>query len=564
MTLKKPTYDELKQQLEETTSALRQLQSSQPDAMESVASIPSEQHLVESERRYRALFENMNAGYVLFEVVQDDNGTPIDLTILAANSRFELTTGLDVSEIIGTRLSNSLPGIESDAANWINTYGSIALTGESQHFEQYSELLKKHYSVVAYQAAPKQCAVTFLDISAQKAMEADKALLQQQLNHSQKLDSMGRLAGGIAHDFNNILVPIRVNAKLALMQEIPEASINGNLERIIDAVDRAADLTGQILAFSRKQVLQPTYLSLNTVITDFSRLLGRLIGEDIKLEFYLAEDLGKIHADKSQIEQVLLNLVVNSRDAMPEGGNLVIETGSAYLDADYVKQYWDSQAPGNYIMLAVSDTGEGMSKEIQDRIFEPFFTTKAIGEGTGLGLSTVFGIVKQHQGNLWVYSEPGKGTTIKIYLPQSDSSEVTIKPQTPEPTTLYGQESILVVEDEEMVREVVSESLTAFGYEVSKAAGPVEALELARNMTNPPALLLTDVIMPGKNGRELYAEIRNIYPEIRVLFMSGYTDNIIMHHGILDSDVDLLAKPFSVQNLIKAVRQSLDKTPETS
>lgn len=381
--------------------------------------------------------------------------------------------------------------------------------------------------------------------------------LEEQFRQAQKMEAIGRLAGGIAHDFNNILVPIIGYVDLSMTTLAPDDKLYGYLTQVQKAANRAAKLTRQILAFSRKQVLEMQVLDLNKVVDDFRSMVNRLIGENIELETLLDPALHQVKADKGQIEQALLNLVVNACDAMPTGGKLIIETANVYLDEAYVQKYTDTQTPGHFVMLAVSDTGHGMDIKTQQHIFEPFFTTKPQGKGTGLGLATIFGIVKQHGGNIWVNSEVGKGATFKIYLPRAEKVVETADPATISLTSLYGTETILVVEDEEMVCKLVSETLTAYGYKVIEALNPNAGLQRASESKEPIHLLLTDLIMPEMNGRELYQNVATLYPDIKVLYMSGYTDNMVDNHGILDEGVNFLQKPFAVQNLTQRIRQVL-------
>ncbi len=381
--------------------------------------------------------------------------------------------------------------------------------------------------------------------------------LEEQFRQSQKMEAIGRLAGGIAHDFNNLLVPMIGYADLGLIRTAKDRPVYKNLEQIKKAGERAASLTRQILAFGRRQVLELQTLDLNEVIKDFQELAGRLIREDIDTQLFLAPSLGKVQADRAQIEQILMNLLINARDAMLESGKLTIETANIFLDEAYFEKYGEENQPGHYVMVAVSDTGYGMDEETRRHIFEPFYTTKARGKGTGLGLATVFGIVKQHQGHIWVYSEPGKGTTFKVYLPQAGESIV----QAPsaiakESTSIDGAETVLVVEDEEMVRKLVCETLEAHGYDVIEAQSASHGLKLA-SIKEKIHLLLTDVILPEMNGRELYQKLADAQSGIKVLYMSGYTDNVIVHRGILDEGVNFLQKPFTVQDLTRKVRQVL-------
>jgi len=330
-----------------------------------------------------------------------------------------------------------------------------------------------------------------------------------------------------------------------------------NIEEIRRASERAADLTRQLLAFSRKQIMEMQVLDLNFIVQGLDKMLHRLLGEDIDLVTVLPEGIGKVKADPGQIEQVIVNLAVNARDAMPEGGKLTIETADVELDEEYARKHIAVQ-PGRYVMLSISDTGVGMSSEVKDRVFEPFFTTKEQGKGTGLGLSTVYGIVKQSGGNIWVYSEPGQGTTFKVYLPQVD------EPLTEEKAEVVkeiprGNETILVVEDEETVRKLAVRSLKSLGYRVLDAPEGGMALLLCEEFKGRIHLILTDVVMPGMSGRKLAERLKQIHPEMKVLYMSGYTDNAILHHGILETGINFMQKPFTLENLARKVREVLDK-----
>jgi PAS domain S-box-containing protein len=385
--------------------------------------------------------------------------------------------------------------------------------------------------------------------------------LEEQIRQTQKMEAIGHLAGGIAHDFNNLLVPIIGYTELSMATLSPDNDIYADLKQIKKAAERATHLTRQILAFSRQQILDMRLLDLNGVILELQKMLQPLIREDIELRTLLVPSLSQVLADKAQIEQILVNLVVNARDAMPNGGKLVIETANSYLDEAYMEKYADKQAPGNYVMIAVSDTGHGMDAETQKHIFDPFFTTKEVGKGTGLGLATVFGIVKQHQGNIWVYSEPGRGSTFKIYLPWAKDTARPEETMDKASISVYGTETILVVEDEEMVRKLVCETLKTHGYTILEAPTPIQGIELASIYQDKLHLLLTDVIMPHMNGRELYQVIAGFHPQIKVLYMSGYTSDIIVHHGILYKDINFLPKPFTIQALTHKIRMVLSSPP---
>ena len=389
---------------------------------------------------------------------------------------------------------------------------------------------------------------------------AEKALreTEAQLRQAQKLEGVGHLAGGIAHDFNNLLTVINGFCALAMRGLQTEDPLLANLEEIKKAGDRATSLTRQLLAFSRRQVLQPKVINLDTVVTDMEKMLQRIIGEQIDLRAVLEPTLGNVNADPGQIEQIILNLVVNARDSMPEGGKLTIETDNVFLDEGYASTHLGAQA-GPHVMLAVSDTGHGMDQKTMARIFEPFFTTKELGKGTGLGLSTVYGIVKQSGGNIWVYSEIGKGTTFKVYLPRVvDVAEEYRRTEDKTPT--QGTETILLVEDEEMLRKLARQTLKGYGYHILEASNGDEAITVCNQYQGEIDLLLTDVIMPRLNGRELSKCLLESRPKLRVLFMSGYTDDAIVHQGVLDEAANFIQKPFPPDSLAQKVREVLDRS----
>ena len=386
----------------------------------------------------------------------------------------------------------------------------------------------------------------------------ERRALEQQLRQSQKMEAIGRLAGGIAHDFNNLLMVISGYSEFLLEGLGPDQSLRGPAQEISAAAERATSLTRQLLAFSRKQMLAPKVLDLNDVVTENLRMLTRLIGEDIDLVMIPGPELVPVKVDPGQIEQVILNLAVNARDAMPQGGKLTIETNNVTLDENYARIHAPVR-PGEYVMLAISDTGVGMDSETQSRIFEPFFTTKG-PKGTGLGLSTVYGIVKQSGGYIWVYSEPGKGTSFKIYFPRAVEAEpVSAEPAAAVESAEPPRETILLVEDEGNLRRLTRHFLENQGYTVLEAADGAAAVQIAVAHQGTIHLLLTDVIMPGMNGRELAQRVSEIRPNIKVLYMSGYTENAIGHNGTLDAGVTLLQKPFNLQALKAKVREVLDQ-----
>ena len=386
--------------------------------------------------------------------------------------------------------------------------------------------------------------------------------LEQQLRQSQKMEAVGRLAGGIAHDFNNLLMVISGYTEFLLDRVGPDPALRGPAQEIASAAQRASSLTRQLLAFSRKQMLAPTVLDLNAIVTENLKMLTRVIGEDIELVMVPAASLGAIRADAGQIEQDIMNLAVHARDAMPSGGKLTIETSTVSLDEEYAR-FHAPLRPGSYVLLSISDTGLGMDSETQSHIFEPFFTTKG-PKGTGLGLSTVYGIVKQSGGYILLESEPGKGTTFKIYLPKVGET-VEMQPQAASPmenaVAAPGTETILLAEDEANLRYLARQFLEKQGYRVIEAADGAVAMEIAVAHEGMIHLLLTDVIMPGMNGRELAQRISEIRPNTKILYMSGYTENVIGHNGTLDAGVRLLQKPFTLQDLKNKVREVLDSSP---
>jgi len=390
----------------------------------------------------------------------------------------------------------------------------------------------------------------FRDVTARKQ-------LQDQFRQSQKMEAIGQLAGGVAHDFNNLLTVILGYCQLAKRKTKDNESLSQDLDQIEEASARATTLVGQLLAFSRKQVLRLESLNLNEIVARSEKMLIRLIGEDVDLVTITTADIGHVRADAGQVEQIILNLVVNARDAMPNGGKLTIETANVELDENYAKMHLEV-TPGHYVLLAISDTGHGMDAKTQARVFEPFFTTKELGKGTGLGLSTVFGIVKQSGGHIWLYSEPGKGSTFKIYLPRVDEPVNIGETEVPTVDSLRGSETLLLTEDDEAVRVLAEKILSTQGYEVLVATSGAGAMEIIRN-TPGISLLITDLVMPGLTGRELALELEKVQPDSKVLYLSGYAPSAIIHQGVLEEGVAFLAKPFTPDALARRVRQELDR-----
>ena len=397
-----------------------------------------------------------------------------------------------------------------------------------------------------------------IDITASKEAEQDRAQLEEQLRQAQKIDSIGRLAGGLAHDFNNILTAINGYADLIFLDLEPDSPLRPSLAEIRRAGERAGDLTRQLLAFSRRQLLQPRVLDLNSLITVNIKMLKRLLGEDIELVTLLDPSLGQVKADAGQMDQVILNLALNARDAMPEGGKLTLETRNVALDEEYAQQHF-SLRPGSYVMLSMSDIGCGMDAETLAHIFEPFFTTKGPGKGTGLGLSTVYGIVQQSGGSIWVYSELGAGTTFKIYLPRIGEPLPEAEEKRTEPESPRGSETILVVEDDEIVRNLTCQALRRYGYQVVEAADGGEALLACERHPEMIPLMITDVVMPQMSGPELAARLQQLHPETQVLYISGYTGDAVVRHGLSTAALFFLQKPFTPRALVHRVRDILDQ-----
>ncbi len=500
----------------------------------------AEQALSDSEKRYRTLFERSNDAIFIIEKKtgrhMDANNAALQLTGYPLPELCKLTT-YDVCPE-GAEVRNAVFSLSDEPEN-LGRRTYVRPDGSKR--------------IALFNTVPLDDEKIFgiaHDIT-------DEVNLEEQFLQAQKMEAIGLLAGGMAHDFNNLLVPIIGYTELCMMKLCSDDNLYSELEQIKTAAERAASLIQQILAFSRKQMLEMRVLDFNEIVRSFQKMIQRLIKENIKLHIHLSSSPGHIKADKAQIEQVLMNLVINATDAMPAGGDLTIETADLFLDKSYFKRYPGEKNPGHYIMLAVSDTGHGMDAETQKHIFEPFFTTKKRGKGTGLGLATVFGIINQHQGHIWVYSELGRGTSIKVYLPQSEDKARPVFESEVEPVSVYGTETVLVVEDEAMVRNLVCETLAAYGYNIIEACSPAEGLQIASECGDTIHLLLADVIMPEMNGPELYKRLADMRSGLKVLYMSGYTDNVIVHHGVINEGVNFLQKPFTINNLTRKVRMIL-------
>jgi two-component system, cell cycle sensor histidine kinase and response regulator CckA len=481
---------------------------------------------------------------------------------LDVNESFLRVTGYRREEVIGrTSLHLKFWERPEDRATLIEVlrkHGSVRdmeITFHTKSGEQRTGL----DSADVIEIAGQKCIIAFFkDITERK-------FLEEQLRLAQKMEAVGRLSGGIAHDFNNLLGVIIGYSEL-LEERLPQTDRLHNMsQQITKAAQSAASLTRQLLAFSRQQVLEPKILDLNAVILDLQQMLRRLIGEDIDLGTALGPALGHVKADQGQIQQVILNLVVNARDAMPDGGKLTLETANVDLDEDYARRHPPVLA-GSYVLLAVTDTGVGIDAETQSHVFEPFFTTKAIGKGTGLGLATVYGVVKQSGGYIWVYSEPGQGTTFKVYLPRSGEAACREEAVAGSMASLRGTETILLVEDEEALRDLTRSLLVDSGYTVLEAKAPAQAIEIVRNYRESIDLLLSDVVMPGMSGPDLAKHLAQLRPYMKVCYMSGYTGHSALRRGLLDSHSNVLQKPFTREKLLRYVRETfeLERAPKSS
>ncbi|MGD9899690.1 MAG: PAS domain S-box protein [Calditrichaceae bacterium] len=632
----------------------------------------AEKVLGHAKERYQSLFTNLQEGFALLETAYNEKRQIQDLRVLEVNPAFERILGLKRENVIRQNVHDL---IENSGENFIQKLITVAVEGQSIHFQYHFEDINRYFEYHAYQPQSGLVGVHFYDITSRKLAEnrlqesekkyrqffeddisgiyvstadgailecnstmlellgyesldelkkinafsvypdpdirtnmlktiqkngkvdryesefrtkdgrtvyavqnaagyfndngeletikgyvfdvTERRLLEEQLLQAQKLEAVGLLAGGVAHDFNNLLTVILGYCNMLLSIGDLNDPQGKMITQILKAGERASSLTNQLLAFSRKQIIEPKILNINNIIKESEKILRRLIGEDIELSSVYDKHLSKVKADPGQIDQIIMNLAVNARDAMPEGGKLSIETKDIFLEEEYAS-YHLSVKPGNYVMIAITDNGKGMSPEIQSRIFEPFFTTKGKSKGTGLGLSTVYGIVKQIGGDIWVYSEPGKGTTFKIYLPVITDIEIATEKTVRAPQSVTGTETILIVEDDSALRELAKLTLTGYGYKILEASNGSEALDICKNNSNEIDFLLTDVVLPKMSGKDVADKIAGMCPGIKILFMSGYTDDAIARHGVLEAGINLLQKPFTPPVLAKKVREVLD------
>jgi PAS domain S-box-containing protein len=515
--------------------------------------------LEESEEKYRTILEEMEEGY--YEGDLAGNFTFF-------NDALCHILGYSADELMGMNYKQYRT--EENARKVFEAFNWVYRTGESYKAFDW-EVIRKDGSTAFIETSvslirnpdgiPTGFKGVARDITEKKKAEAEKARLETQILQSQKLESVGRLAGGVAHDLNNLLSPILGYGDM-LLKDLPRKDRQKDfLEEMVKAGQRAQDLVGQLLAFSRKQVLEFKALDLNSLLQNFEKLLRRTIKENIAIDLDLTPALPMVKGDRGQLEQIIMNLAVNAQDAMPDGGRLTLKTAETELDESYAAQH-QGVDPGSHVMLMVADTGCGMDTRTRENIFEPFFTTKEKGKGTGLGLATVYGIVKQHGGNVWVYSEPGMGSAFKIYLPVP-AEPLELHAQdiiSQKPTDLRGTETVLLVEDNQQVRELAFTILEYHGYTVLSAGSGQEALALLENYEGPIDLLLTDVVMPGMDGSKLYEQMRQLYPNAKALYMSGYTEDVIAHHGVMDAGVNFIQKPFTVKALSTKVREVINQS----
>jgi two-component system, cell cycle sensor histidine kinase and response regulator CckA len=509
---------------------------------------PVEQALIESEARFRTFAALATEGILIHE-----NGVVVE-----ASQRFcDLVGYASPADLIGKDGLESIhftPESRQTVLEHMRTASSAAydirivrLDGTTLHAEARG-------GTITYLGRPMRI-VHMWDIGERVRAEAERTRLEDSLRQAQRLESIGRLAGGVAHDFNNLLTVIGGNLSLAMSNMRAEDPGRDYLVEAMQAADSAANLTRQLLTFSRKQVIDPRVVDLNGVVRELEKMLRRLIGEDVDLQVALAEGLGRTRVDVGLFEQVLVNLAVNARDAMPDGGQLTIETSNVTIDEAYCRSHVDAR-PGRYVMLAVSDSGIGMDASVKGHVFEPFFTTKEQGKGTGLGLAMVYGAVAQHGGHVEVYSEPGRGATFKVYLPRVDEAAGEM-PAAPGRAP-RGDETVWLVEDAEALRVLATKLLERQGYRVHPFGSGDEALGALPSFVGPIHLLLTDVVMPGINGRALAEQMGAARPGLKVLFTSGYTENVVVHHGVLKKGIHFLPKPYTPEALAVRVRRVLD------
>jgi PAS domain S-box-containing protein len=511
----------------------------------------TEEALRRGDKTYKAILQTANDGFWLADLKG---------RIIEVNDAYCRMSGYNKDEL----LTMIIPDLEAamDKAGVAAKIDDVLIKGydrfETRHLKKNGDVYDVEVGVQHLQVEEGVLVIFIRDITAQKQTEKEKELLQNQLVQAQKMESIGRLAGGVAHDFNNMLGAILGFAEIALWHEGLAEDVKNALEEIRKAAHKSTEITKQMLAFARKQTISPKPLDLNETVNATISMIKRLIGEDIDLAWIPEKDVWPVKMDPAQVDQILVNLCVNARDAIADVGKITIETGNVSFDETYCRHH-PSFSPGDFVMVSVSDNGSGMDGETMMNIFEPFFTTKSKDKGTGLGLSTVYGIIKQNKGFINVYSEPDSGTSFKIYMPRfvGDAAVSRQKPHMPQ--DVLGQETILLVEDNPSILTMTNRLLAHLGYNVLSAGSPSQALDLAREYVGTIHLLMTDVVMPEMNGRDLSHQILTLHPDLKHLFMSGYTANVIAHHGVLDEGVNFIQKPFSRNDLAVKLREVLDR-----
>ena len=515
----------------------------------------AEEALRESEERYRRLVELSPAMIAIHLNERFLYINPAGVSLLGAANSDELI-GRSVVDFIHP----DYLGIAKDRIRQIREEGKQVPRIEEKFIRLDGSIADVEVSAAPY---PHQGQIAVLmvalDTTEQRQIKKEKEVIEEQFRQAQKMEAIGLLAGGFAHDFNNSLSVIKICTQLALSDLKEGDPLKERIEMILGETNRSANLARQLLVFSRRQVKEMVVLDLNHLLRELDKMLHRVIGEDIKVVHVLAKDLGKVKVDPGQIAQAVLNLALNARDAMPKGGKLIVETANVELDEVYSSTHSDV-IPGRYVMFSVSDTGVGMTPEVRERVFEPFFTTKEKGRGTGLGLYAVYGIVKQSGGDICVYSEPGHGATFKIFLPQVDGPFQEVREEAEKKDLPRGDETILVVEDDEKVRAVTVEVLMKYGYRVLDAPNGAKAMLICENHKGPIHLVLTDVVMPEMSGGELGGKLSLLYPEMKVIYMSGYMENEIVHTGVLPKGVNFIQKPFTIEGLVTKIREVLTQT----
>ncbi|MDO9263114.1 MAG: PAS domain S-box protein [Desulfosalsimonadaceae bacterium] len=563
ITKRKNDENTIREQKEDLERINRELKQTLQELVRKNAQLDvSRQELVTANEKLRLSEEKFSKAFCLGPVIITISRVA-DGRYVEVSDYFLRVTGYARDEAIGrTAMELHVWKDEKDRKNIIEALQKTGVVRDQplQFRSKHGEIFLMLYSaeIISIGEVPHIVSVAVDITERQKALE-ERERLENQLRQAQKMESIGRLAGGVAHDFNNLLTAIMGNTDMAMAVTEPDGKIRSKLEVIRKASESAADLTRQLLAFSRKQFIEPKIINLNDIIRYMTKMLARMIGENIRLTTSIHTPAAKIMADPGQIEQIIVNLVVNARDAMPRGGRVMMEVGEAEFDADYCNRH-PYVLPGDYVSLSVSDTGMGMTEEVSRKIFEPFFTTKPLGKGTGLGLATVYGAVKQNNGSIEVYSAPGQGTSFKIYFPKvSDQAEVLAGDNTHD-VVCGGSETILLVEDDSLVREFALDALRRLGYHVIEAASAEEALSVSEAFGKEIHLLLSDVILPGMNGKALADALTILRPDTRVLFTSGYTGDIIAHHGILKEGIAFIEKPYTISSLSKKIRKSLEPT----